>query len=84
MTTVWLSAALALTITLLPCGWVAFRRRAFDGLVAMELAGVLATLILVCLAVGFQRSSYAGVPLLAAFVTWVSGLVFVRFMDRRP
>ena len=84
MTAQWLAAATVLIAALVPCGWVALRRSVLHGLVALELAGVVMTLALVCLTVGYQRSSYANVPLVAAFLTWVGGLVFVRFLDRRP
>lgn len=84
MTTQWLAAATVLIAALVPCGWVAWRRSALHGVVALELAGVLTTLALVCLAVGYQRSSYANVPLVAAVLTFVGGLIFVRFLDRRP
>jgi hypothetical protein len=38
----------------------------------------------VCLSVGLQRPSYTNVPIFAALLTWSAGLVFLRFMDRRP
>jgi hypothetical protein len=49
-------AATALLVGFLPLGAVAARRRPVDGLVALELAGVLLVLILLCLAEGFHRS----------------------------
>jgi multisubunit Na+/H+ antiporter MnhF subunit len=82
--TLWLAAATVLIAMLLPCAWVAWRRGTLAGVVAVEIAGVVATLAFICLAVGFQRSSYANVPLLAAVLTWLGGLVLVRFVDRRP
>jgi multicomponent Na+:H+ antiporter subunit F len=84
MESVWLATATVFIAGLAPCGWIAWRRRALSGLVAVELAGVLTTLALVCLSIGFQRSSYASLPLLTAVLTWVSGLIYIRFLDRRP
>lgn len=84
MTSLWLAAATVLIACLLPCGWIAWRRGRLDGLVALEFGGVLTTLALVCLTVGYQRSSYGNLPLVAAVLTWLGSLIFVRFMDRRP
>src|SRR5438552_2961118 len=65
-----------------PCLLVVVRAPIVDALVAVELAGVLATLVLVLLAEGFQRSSYWVLPLTASVLTIVGGLVFARFLER--
>jgi multisubunit Na+/H+ antiporter MnhF subunit len=65
-----------------PVGIVAVRGGAIDALAGLELAGALATTILLCLAEGFGRSSYFDVPVVCAAVTWVSGLIFARFLGR--
>jgi multisubunit Na+/H+ antiporter MnhF subunit len=79
---VYLIAATALIASLLPCLWVCARGRPFEAIVALELAGALTTLALICLAEGFEQATYFSVALVAGVVTWVSGLVFVRFLDR--
>jgi multisubunit Na+/H+ antiporter MnhF subunit len=58
------------------------RLRPIDGLVALELAGAVVTLVLLCLAEGFHRSAYFDVPVVCAALTWVGGLVFARFLGR--
>jgi multisubunit Na+/H+ antiporter MnhF subunit len=75
-------AATALLVGFLPLGAVAARRRPVDGLVALELAGVLLVLILLCLAEGFHRSFEYGVAIVAAVMVWIGGLVFARFLGR--
>lgn len=60
----------------------ASRRRPIDGLVAVETAGTLATLALVCLSVGLGNSLYFTVAVIAAVATWIGGLVFARFLGR--
>ena len=80
MTNAWLTCAAILTAEVSVCGLVAARRRTLEALVAMELAGTLTTVFLVCLAVGYQRATYSDVPLIAAVLTWVGGLVYVRFL----
>jgi multisubunit Na+/H+ antiporter MnhF subunit len=75
-------AALALLAGFLPLGACAVRRRPIDGLVALELAGILLVLILLCLAEGFHRSFEYGVAIVAAVMVWIGGLVFARFLGR--
>lgn len=82
MLTPWLAAATFFLVCVGACGIAAWRRRTFEALIAMELAGVLTTMALVCLTVGYQRGSYGDVAVITAVLTWVGGLVFVRFLDR--
>jgi multisubunit Na+/H+ antiporter MnhF subunit len=78
----FLVASVALLAGFLPLGWVCVREREIDAVVALEAAGALTTLLLLCLAEGFHRSVYAGVAVVCAALTWVSGLVFARFFGR--
>jgi len=78
----WLVAATVLLVGVLVCGLAAWRRAPFEALVALELAGTLVTMVLVCLTVGFQRSVYGDVPVIAAVLNWVGSMVYVRFLDR--
>lgn len=57
-------------------------RRPIDGLVALETAGAVATLTLVCLSVGLGQSIFFTVAIVAAVASWIGGLVFVRFLGR--
>jgi multisubunit Na+/H+ antiporter MnhF subunit len=75
-------AALALLAGFLPLLWVCLRGREIDGVVALQLCGALATLVLLCLSEAFHRSSYFSVAIVAAALTWVGGLVFARFFGR--
>ena len=75
-------AALALVTGFVPLLWVCLREREIDGVVALELAGAVTTLILVCLAEGYHRGIYMGVAVVCAAVTWISGIVFARFLGR--
>ena len=56
--------------------------REIDGVVALQLCGTLTTLILICLAEGFHRSSYMGLAVVGAALTWIGGLVLARFFGR--
>jgi multisubunit Na+/H+ antiporter MnhF subunit len=78
----FLWAATALVILLVPLLAVAALRRPIDGLVALELAGVLLTLVLLCLAEGFHRSFEYSLAIMAAVLSTIGGLVFARFLGR--
>ena len=76
------TAATALLAGFLPLGWVILRERAIDGVVALQLSGSVCVLALLCLSEGFHRATYFDVPVVAAVVTWLGGLVYVRFLGR--
>ena len=78
----FLVAALALLVGLVPLGAVAVVRRPIDGVVALEAAGAIVVLALLCFAEGFHRSTYYDVAVIAALMSWISGLVFARFLGR--
>jgi multisubunit Na+/H+ antiporter MnhF subunit len=80
---VWLVAATALLVGVVPCGWVLLRGRLTDALVALELGSTLVTVVLLLLAEGFHRSSYFTLPVVLAALTFVGTLVFVRFLGDR-
>lgn len=61
---------------------MASRRRPIDGLVAVEAAGAVATLALVCLSVGLGNSLYFTVAVISAVASLIGGLVFARFLGR--
>jgi len=75
-------AALALVTGFVPLLWVCLRESEIDGVVALELAGSVATLVLLCLAEGYHRGIYMSVAVVCAAVSWISGLVFARFLGR--
>jgi multisubunit Na+/H+ antiporter MnhF subunit len=57
-------------------------RRPIDGLVALEAAGAVATLALLCLSVGLTQSIFFTVAVIAAVASWIGAFVFVRFLGR--
>lgn len=77
-------AAALLLAAWLPVAAVCLRTRTIDGLVALETAGALTTLVLICLAVGLHQPSFGTLSLITAVCVIISGLVFTRFVDRRP
>jgi multicomponent Na+:H+ antiporter subunit F len=78
----WLIAATILLLGLIPCGVVCLTAPVMDRLVALQLAGVVSTVILLLLAEGFQRPSYVDLALTLAVLLFTGGLTFARFLER--
>lgn len=76
----FLIAATVLIAALAPLLAVASLRPPIDGLVALEAAGAILTLILLCLSVGLGQSTFFTVPIIAAVTCWIGCLVFARFL----
>ncbi len=79
---VWLIAAIALIVCLIPCGIVCLRGDAMDRLVGLEGASVIATMTFMLLAEGFQRTAFYDLPLTLALLSFAGGLVFTRRLER--
>jgi multisubunit Na+/H+ antiporter MnhF subunit len=80
--TVWLGAATTLLLGLVPLGFVIVRRPLLEALVALELAGVLNTLVLLVLAEAFDRPAFMDLALVLALLALAGGLVFARMVER--
>ena len=78
----WLWAAVGVLLSLAPCGVVVFRGDVADRLVGLEMAGALVTVELLLLAEGFGRPSFFDLPLTLALLSFGSGMVFARFVQR--
>ena len=79
----WILAAIVLVLGgILPCLMVSVRASAMEALVALEMAGVIAVLVLLLLAEGFQRQPFVDLALVLALLSFVGALAFVRFMER--
>jgi multicomponent Na+:H+ antiporter subunit F len=78
----WLVAALVLLVAMLPLGAVCVFSSALDGLVALQLAGTNAALVLLLLSEGTQRQPFADLALVLALLSFVGSLAFSYFMER--
>jgi multisubunit Na+/H+ antiporter MnhF subunit len=79
----WLATAAALLLCLAPCGFFIVRSDdPLDRLIGIELGGVLVALVLLLLSEGFERSSFADLSLTVALLSFPSGLVFTRLLER--
>ena len=75
-------AAVGLLVCLLPCGIACFRAKTSDRLAALEMVGVIVTLTLVFLCHGYHRIAFYDLPLTMAILSFGSGMVFARFLER--
>lgn len=78
----WLLAVVVLFVALVPCGIVCALRSPIDGLVALELAGVIDTTILVLLSEGFHRQPFVDLAIVSAALSFAGALVFARILER--
>ncbi len=75
-------AAIAMLIGMLPCLVVIWRGSAMQALVGYEAVSSVAIMVLVLLAVGFNRFGEMELPVLLAVLLFGSGLVFARTLER--
>ncbi len=79
----WLIAATVLGFALIPCAVVALVAAPPTGLVALELAGVLVSTILMLLSEGFHRQPFIDLAVVLAPMALVGSLMFARLMERQ-
>jgi multisubunit Na+/H+ antiporter MnhF subunit len=82
VTDVWLGAAAALLVLVVPTIWLVLRGLEVERLAGLELASTLAVLAVVALAEGVGRPGFVDLALVLAITSSVSTFVFVRFLDR--
>jgi multisubunit Na+/H+ antiporter MnhF subunit len=78
----WLIAATVLLAAQAPLLIVLARAPRIDALVALELAGTNATIVLLLFAEGFNRSFYDGPAIVLALLSFAGSLVFARVLER--
>jgi multicomponent Na+:H+ antiporter subunit F len=78
----WLVALAILLSALLPCAVASFRGTAIERLVALEMSGMVETMLLILLAEWMHQAILYDLALALAFLTFGSGLVFARFLER--
>jgi multisubunit Na+/H+ antiporter MnhF subunit len=76
----WLWGATALIVALIPLAAVAVRRPALEGVVALQAAGVDASLAMLLVAQGTERQAFVDLALVLAVMSFVGTIAFVRFV----
>lgn len=78
----WLIAAAAVAISLIPCAVITLRGSPERRLVGLEMTGIVLTIMLVLLTIGSGRKAFIDLPLVLAVLSFGSGIVFVRFLEK--
>jgi multicomponent Na+:H+ antiporter subunit F len=74
--------ATAASASLIPCAWACLRGSPERRLVGLEMTGIIITILLVLLMMTRQRLPFVDMPLTLALLTFGSGLVFARFLEK--
>jgi multisubunit Na+/H+ antiporter MnhF subunit len=82
MMMIFVSAAIAMLIAIIPAGIVLIRGNLGASVIAYEFITAVIVMVLALLAQAFQRSSLFELPVLMAVLMYGSGLVYVRAMER--
>lgn len=78
----WVIAAVVLLIAgTLPLGLTCLLSDAIEGVVALSLTGVIATLVLLLLAEGFHRQPFVDLAVALAVMSLIGSIAFVRFLE---
>jgi multisubunit Na+/H+ antiporter MnhF subunit len=77
----WLIAAIILIAALVPCLVVCLFASTASALVALEVAGTLATTTLMVLAEGTHRQPFVDLALILGLLSIIGALTFARMME---
>ncbi len=79
----WILAAVVLLIGgAAPLALVCVVSEAMEGVVALSLAGLIATLALLLLAEGFHRQPFVDLGVALAVMSFIGSVAFIRFLER--
>lgn len=78
----WIVTALAVLGCMIPCFLLCLRGDAMSRLVGLEAGSTMAVIVLLLLTEVVNQSSFVDLALTLALLTYGSGLVFARFLER--
>jgi multicomponent Na+:H+ antiporter subunit F len=67
---------------LIPCAWMCLRGSAERRLVGLEMTGIIVTILLMLLTLGYGRLPFMDLPLTLAVLSFGAGIVFARFLEK--
>lgn len=79
----WLAASLVLLLAMLPLAAATLRRPAVEGLPALQVAGVSASLAFVTLSMGMGRQLFIDLGLVTALLSFAGTVAFAAVLGRR-
>ena len=79
---IWLAGAFALLFGLASCLVIILRAGLMEALVGVQMGSTIAILILLLLAQGYGRPSFADLALALAFLSFPGSLLFAHFFER--
>jgi multicomponent Na+:H+ antiporter subunit F len=80
--TAYFAAAVVLVGALAPLLVYSIRADPADGLVALNLGGTIATLVLLLLAEATERQPFFDLAVVSALLSFAGGLAYARFLER--
>jgi multicomponent Na+:H+ antiporter subunit F len=78
----WIISAVVTGGCLIPCAWACLTGSTERRLVGVEMTGIIVTILLVLLTVGYGRLPFIDLPLTLALLSFGAGLVFARFLEK--
>ena len=78
----FLIAATAMLLAMAPLILFALRASPPDGLMALNVGGDIATLVLLLLAAGTEREPFFDLAVASALLSFAGGLAYARFLER--
>jgi multicomponent Na+:H+ antiporter subunit F len=78
----YLVGAAVLLVGLAPMMVFAVRAKPADGLVALNVGGTIATIVLVLLSAGTDREPFFDLAVVSAILSFAGGLGYARFLER--
>jgi multisubunit Na+/H+ antiporter MnhF subunit len=79
----WLVAAAVLVVALAGPLFACVRGSIMDAVVALEMAGMVATVVMMLLAEGYHRPSFMDLAVVLAVMSFIGSLAFARLIGRR-
>jgi multisubunit Na+/H+ antiporter MnhF subunit len=78
----WLWAATVLVAALVPLLAVAVRRPVLEGIIALEVGGMMSSVTLLLLSEGTNRQAFADLGVALGILSFAGALAFLRFVER--
>jgi len=79
---IWLIIAVIFLLEMIPCIIVAVIEKIMERFVAFQMVQVMAVLVMLLLAQGFNRDIYFDLAVTMSVLALASGLVYARFLER--